>query len=322
MAKFRQGLLFLGVFISDIFTAYSQAVPSKEENIPYLVTFGNKSLTSWGDDDFSQTFFFVIPKDFASPIYIRVYDPDCGGAIDELNGVFDTRTSFTVYGGKGCYSNEDVQTGQPIGKYKAGNLLAARTFGVDPKYDQNWYTFGPFNPTEGEYVEQFKSYILKIIAEGISGDDGNLYRYFLSSSPDENKAIEGSNAFTFEYCFRMWDDPRQISHIYPYIDNRTINVKQSNFDWDDDGHILIISVERQSQPLPVSNEDNWVESDFQIQPKERNTSLDIQLIKKQSPVVRNNNVVIYIRNQYNEALKFYASPIGGIPRPKYGIGVK
>lgn len=311
--------IFLLVTTSAI---WSQAVPSKEENIPYLVTFGANAETSWGDDDFSQTFFFVIPKDFTSPVYIRVNDPDCGGAIDEMKGVFDTRTSFTVYGGVGCYSNEDVQTGQPQGNYKAGNVLSTRAFGVDARYDQKWYTFGPFNPTEGEYIEQFKGYIIKVIAEGVSGDDGNLYRYFLSSSADENKPIEGANAFTFEYCFRMWDDPNQISYIYPYVDDRTINVKESNFDWDDDGYILIVSVLRESQPLPVSNEDNWVESDFKIFEKERNTSLAIKMIKRRSPVVRNNNVVIHIRNQYNEALKFYSSPIGGIPKPKYGIGIR
>lgn len=301
---------------------WSQPVPGKDENIPYLVTFGRNAETSWGDDDFSQTFFFVIPKEFTSPLYIRVYDPDCGGGIDELKGLFDTRTSFTVYGGVGCYSNEDVQTGQPHGNYKAGNLLATRTFGIDARYDQKWYTFGPFNPTEGEYVEQFKGYIIKIIAEGVSGDDGNLYRYFLSTSPDENKPIEGGNAFTFEYCFRLWDDPKQISVIYPYIDDRTINVRESNFDWDDDGYILITSVMRKSQPLPVSNENDWVESDFKIFDKEHNTSLAISMIKRSSPVVRNNNVVMHIRNQYNEVLKFYSSPIGGIPKPTYGIGVR
>ena len=42
---------------------YGQAVPGKDENIPFLVTFGKSGETSWGDDDFNSIFFFTIPKD-------------------------------------------------------------------------------------------------------------------------------------------------------------------------------------------------------------------------------------------------------------------
>jgi len=69
-----------------------QPVPGKDENIPFLVTFGKDGKTSWGDDDFSQIFFFTIPKDYNRPIYIRVFDPDCGGENDEIQGEFNTRT--------------------------------------------------------------------------------------------------------------------------------------------------------------------------------------------------------------------------------------
>ena len=41
----------------------AQEVPGPDENIPFLITFGRDGyVTSWGDDDFSQTFFFTIPK--------------------------------------------------------------------------------------------------------------------------------------------------------------------------------------------------------------------------------------------------------------------
>jgi len=35
-----------------------QPVPGKDENIPFLVTFGKDGKTSWGDADFYQIFFF------------------------------------------------------------------------------------------------------------------------------------------------------------------------------------------------------------------------------------------------------------------------
>jgi len=299
-----------------------QSAPAEDENIPYLVVFGKNAPTSWGDDSHVQIFFFLIPEKFKKPIYIRVYDPDCGGDVDELNGSWDTETSFSIYGGKTCWSDEAAQSPKPIGNYKSGNLLATKTFGLDPKFDKKWYTFGPFNPTEGELVAKYGGYVFKAIAEGISGDDGNLFKYFLTTDPSNNVPIEGANAFAYRYCFRLWDDPNQVSHIYPYIDDRTISVKQSNFDWDDDGFIRIVSVARKGQFEKVSGDDNWVESEFKIIPEEKNTSLDIQMIKRKNDPVINNNVVIYVRNQYGELLPFYTIPIGGVPKYKYSIGVK
>jgi hypothetical protein len=297
----------------------SQPVPAGDENIPYLMTFGPKASTSWGDDDFSQTFFFLIPKNFNQPIYIRVYDPEIGGVTDELDGAFDTKMSYTVYGGKDCYSNKDAQETQPTGNYRSGNLLASKIFGDQPNYDQKWYTFGPFNPSEGEFVSKFDGYVFKVICEGVEGDDGNLYRYYLSTSPDENKPVEGANAFAYEYSFRMWDNPNEVSHIYPFVDDKTISVKLSNFDWDGDGMIRTVSVARQGQLIKTSGENNWVEDEFKIFDEEKGKSLDLQFIKRKSNVVKNNNVVVSVRNQYNETMPFYVIPIGGVPKYNHSV---
>jgi hypothetical protein len=296
-----------------IINCHAQPVPANDENIPYLMTFGSDGDTSWGDDDFSQTFFFKIPLSYSKPFYIRVYDPDIGGEVDEINGVWNTRMSYTVYGGKECWSHPDARGIDPVGNYRSGTLLASRVFGNDDRYDDDWYTFGPFNPTEGELVEAFGGYIFKIICEGMEGDDGNLYRYYLSTERNENRALEDGNAFTYEYTFRMWNNTENISHIYPYIDTATTYVKQVNFDWDDDGYIRAVSRVRQGELLTTSNEDDWANSRLRIEEEEINSSLDFQFIKKQSALVRNNNVVISVENQYGEYLEFFTIPIGGVP---------
>ncbi|MBN2523552.1 MAG: hypothetical protein JXB24_09780 [Bacteroidales bacterium] len=313
-------ICFLSIIMVICLASVGQPVPAGDENIPYLMTFGSKAETSWGDDDFSQTFFFLIPETFKEPVFIRVFDPDTGGDIDEINGIWDTRTMFSVYGGKECYSHKDAQETDPKGNYKSGVLLASKVFGENPKYNNNWYTFGPFNPTEGEYVEKFGGYVIKVIADGVAGNDGNLYRYFLSTGYSANKPVEGGNAFAYEYSFRMYDNPNEISHIYPYVDDRTITVKLSNFDWDFDGAIRTVSVARNNQRSPISGDDHWISDEFKIFDEEKNTSLDIQFIKKKAPPVINNNVVVNVRNQYNELLPFYVIPIGGVPKYKYGIG--
>ena len=79
----RLVIVALAVFAS--LTYHAQEVPSPQENIPYLVTFGMNSDHSWGDDDFSQTVFFSIPKSQTAPVYLRIYDPETGGELDEIN---------------------------------------------------------------------------------------------------------------------------------------------------------------------------------------------------------------------------------------------
>ena len=105
MNKSIYKILILAFFtwIADYLSRLSgQPVPGKDENIPFLVTFGKEGKTSWGDDDFNQIFFFTIPKDFKQQFYIRVFDPDCGGENDEIQGEFNTKTIVFCLWRKRC----------------------------------------------------------------------------------------------------------------------------------------------------------------------------------------------------------------------------
>ena len=292
---------------------FSQSAPAVDENIPYLMTFGGNALTSWGDDDFCQVFYCIVPPSQTGPVYIRVYDPDTGGELDELKGEFNTIVNFSIYGGNDCWSDTTAQGLNKTGNYKSGYLLASKSFGVDSKYDKKWYTFGPFNPSEGKYVEKLGGRVFKIIAQGISGDDGNIYKYFLSTSPVENVAVEGGNFFTYKYHFRLSDDQKHVSQIYPFADDKTISIEVSNFDWDNDGIIRIFSIAKNGILCDVSGENNWVIREFPIVDEEKNSTVEIQFIKNQSIQIRNNNVEVIVRNQYGISLPFYVVPIGGVP---------
>ena len=310
MKKYPLIILFLLKAWSSL---YSQSAPATDENIPYLMTFGGNASTSWGDDDYTQIFFCVIPLSQNKPVYIRVYDPDTGGDLDEAKGEFNTVINFSIYGGKGCWSDTAAQSIHLTGNYKSGYLLTSKSFGADPKYDKKWYSFGPFNPSEGEFVAKLGGRVFKIIAQGISGDDGNIYKYFLSTSPVENIPVEGGNLFTYKYHFRLPDDQKQVCQIYPYADDRTISIQVSNFDWDNDGIIRLFSVAKNGILCDVSGEDNWVVREFPIVAEEKNSTIEIQFIKNKVVQVKNNNVVIAVRNQYGESLPFYVVPIGGVP---------
>ncbi len=316
-------ILFVVVFVlSFLYSVKAQPVPGIDENIPFLLTFGSGSETAWGDDDFLQIIFFAVPEDFKQPVFLRVFDPEIGGKYDEQKGEWNTRTRFTVYGGKGACSDKDAQKSNKQGHFDSGTALASKTFSSDGTLDDNWYTFGPFNPSEGELLPEFGGYIFKMVVEGISGDDGNMYRFFLTNQETRNVPVEGAFAFYFKYKFRMHDNINEVSHIYPYMDTKVVSIKQSNFDWDQDGMIRVISVAKNGEMMKVSGDNQWVSSTHKILEAEKNSSFDIQMIKNKRVQVRNNNVVIFLENQYGELLPFYSVPIGGIPKYKYSIGVK
>jgi len=309
--------LFLLLLTST--NGFAQEMPSREENIDYLVTFGKEAPTGWGDDDHTQIFFFVVPKTHENPVYIRVFDPDVGGKNDQANQGFNSKTRFAVYGGTDAFSDKDARGLQPTGNYKSGSLLASQTFGVQPSVDNNWYTFGPFNPVEGEYVEFLDGYVFKMITEGLSGDDGNLYRYFLSEEGERNVAPEGGNGFTYEYSFRLNSQKGSVAQIYPFVDGNVVSIRQNNFDFDNDGSIRLYSVAKNGHRMVASADGNWGKSDHMVVDAEKGKSLNIQIVKGGT---FDNDMVYYVTNQYEEPLPFFAIPIGGSPKYKYDIEIK
>jgi hypothetical protein len=294
-------------------TINAQSIPSENENIPYLVTFGKEANTSYGDDDHNQIFFLIIPKIYSKPFFLRIFDPEISGDNDEIINTNNTATTFTLYGGK-CYSEKDNENKDPEGNYKMGNKLYAKTFTNQSNYNNNYYTFGPVNPQQGQYIKELQGYVFKVIAEGIKGDDGNLYKYYISQVPDKNIPIDGANAFTFEYSFRLPDKARSISHIYAYVDIQTIAVKQYNFDMDDEVYIKMTTMSIPGIKVPTSSDNNWSSSIHKLSEKDKNSSIDFQLIKLKAS--NNNNVVFYVQNQYDKYLKFFAIPMGAIPHKK------
>lgn len=300
------------------FKLQGQEVPSSQENIPYLVTFGSNSEHSWGDDDFSQVVFFMVPKSQSSPVYIRIYDPETGGDLDEIDAGWDTKMKYSVYGGKGAYSDKDAQGINPVGNYKSGVLIESRVFGSEAATDKKWISLGPINPTLGEFDAELNAYIFKVVIDGLTGNDGNLYKLFLSIKPNENVNVEGGSGFAFEYSIRLQSAANSIAHIYPFADGQVASFNIRTFDFDTDGQIKLYSSVKNGHLVKASNDNEWSESKHVIKEEERNKCLDLQIVKKGD---YKNDVVFYITNEYNKPVPFYAAPLGGVPRYKYKINI-
>lgn len=299
------------------FWSRAQRVPNESENIDYLVTFGKEAPPNTGDDDHVQIIFFVVPYSHKQPVYLRIFDPDTGGNHDEFVGAPNTVSRFSVYGGKGAFSNKESREVTLTGNYRTGNMLASQVFKNDPQFDSEWYTLGPFNPLEGEDIPSFNGYVLKIVVEGLNGDDGNHYRFFLSEETGRNKSIDGANAFAYNYTFKL-HKAQTLAHIYPFIEKSVVSITQYNFDFDNDGEILIYTVAKNRTPAKGSGDNVWASSMHMISESEKNLTMDIQIQKISS---RENTMTVYITNQYNEAVPFFALPIGGPPKYKYNLKV-
>jgi hypothetical protein len=308
--------LVLAMIISAKLPA--QEVPSGQENMACLVTFGTNGDHSLGDDDFSQTVFFSIPKNQTTPFYIRIFDPETFGELDEAKDGWDTKMKYSVYGGKDSYYDKDARNVNPVGNYESGTLIDSKIVGSEPATNQKWISFGPFNPQQGEYVSEFDSYVIKLVIDGLKGDDGNGYKLFLSVKNTENIPVEGANAFAFEYSVRLQSTANSVAHVYPYADNLITGFKIRTFDFDNDGQAKLYSSMKNGHLVSVSNNNEWSTSNHAIVSEEKNKCLDLQIVKKEDD---KNDIVLYITNEYDVPVPFFAAPLGGMPRYKYKVKV-
>jgi len=175
-----------------------------------LATFGNMSEECCGDDDFSQTIFLAIPGTYEGDFFLRVFDPDCGGEYDMPTGHWETNTIFEVFGGEGCISALDARKTSPSGNYRSGIVLERQLFARESEVDGSWVTFGPFRASMGESLDTYPGYrFFKLIVEGRTGNDGNIYGLQVSRKPNAVAAIR--KAVFFEYELTQLTDSRVLT---------------------------------------------------------------------------------------------------------------
>ena len=190
-------------------TLFSQSGSLNEKA---FATFGNMVEDGRNPAIQSQTIFFAVPEAYKNEIYLRVFDPDCGGAYDQPNGLWETNTVFEVYGGEGCISELDARGTEPVGNYKSGTILYRALFACESEVDGKWVSFGPFAKAMGEKLKDYPGYLFfKLIVEGRTGNDGNVYALSVSSHNNTNKEIE--NAAIFEYRRTYLDGDSLVVHI-------------------------------------------------------------------------------------------------------------
>jgi len=221
-------------------------VPGDQSNVRYLYVFGKDGQKTYGAMKTAPLAVFVrVPNTYKGNIQIGINDPDIGGAIDEKDGQWDTTTKFSILGGKKAYTSllEQDEThilidkesdANPADPYQ-GDLLVEKTFGEDAQYDKNLYSFDPIDASKGEEVNGYRYF--KIVIEGVSGNDNNLFS--LDISPDTLEA------FSFAPRIRLAENRGAKMAFYPDIPSDSNKIYEYNYDLDPTGgNIDLISASR------------------------------------------------------------------------------
>ncbi|MBC8278192.1 MAG: PKD domain-containing protein [FCB group bacterium] len=251
------------LFVTTI--SLAQDMSSSHESA-FLVTYGSGADIAEGDDDFKQIIFISLPENLTDSLYLRIFDPDCGGSQDSRYGAdWDVDTRYRLYGGAGAFSGLTPRF--PIIenlKLSAGNLLADTTIADAPLLDNRWYNFAKFSPAAGEKADG--RHYFKFIVEGLSGNDANVFDLNISLHPKRNSPPKGLKLFSYDPTVRL--------PAFGIIGEIKIEIPEDNYDlsvFNFDGAGASIAVEtafRSGLTIQPSGQGVWAESQVILEKNE------------------------------------------------------
>ena len=285
----------------------------------YLGTYGAEPgfAPAQGDDDQLQVIFFETPEGTTQPLYVRVFDPDCGGQLDEQNGlVWDSTFNFTLYGAGGAYTDPDARHSHPTTGALSGLLLDSLTIGQDETVDGRWFTFGPFNAADGEQVGS--SRVFKLVVKGdppltpeLSAADLNLYHVALSTSNAQNTPPQGARIWAYSWTYLIpAGQARTPPPLYPYIGPNTDLLVQLNWDYDRHDQNAGIQITTPARAFQLGfdhvSEDNNLQSSSQlVQDTEHSTTWAVRVWADPGQLA-DNLVTFWATDAHGQVLPLFA----------------
>ena len=291
-------LLFLmclaGVFAGMVFVkdGFCYKVPPEESNIKYLYVFGQDGKKTYGARKAPQVIFIRVPDSYKGDIEISIYDPDVGGAIDEKSGVWNTTTRFSIFGGdKACSSIMGLSDGK-IKDYKEGLLLESQEFGEDLSFDKTYYRFSPIPVEKGEKIDNYRYF--KILAEGLAGDDNNVFA--LEISPD------AAEAFGYTLSLRLSEHRGDVMSLYPEIPSNIRKIIEYNYDLDPTGGAIRLISPSRIFGINGSGSGVWANTKIDVSPDEWGTRWVYEITKDRQP---NANMAMYLTTEDGTSLPVF-----------------
>ena len=179
-------------------------VPDPWKNgVQWFYIFGPDGRQTDGADDRPGdplVLYMELPRETKSSVSIRVIDADTQGHRDEMNGGWNTATSFGVYGRA---------------------QLDTRVVGAHEP-DGTVIEFGPFSPDQGDL--QGDQVVFRLEVAGVKGDDNNLF------SVEVLPLV--TQCYTFDTSVRLPERLGADMRFYPFVPKGTTEIVESNYDLD------------------------------------------------------------------------------------------
>lgn len=268
--------------LSPAYTVLNPPSPDTTLERGHVLTFGPSASGAHGDDDHVQVIFFEVPASCSDSLFFRIFDADTGGLVDERHGGWDTTIRYTLRGGSGAYTHLDARSSHPgPAGINAGTLLTQTVIGEDVAlvFDDRWgLAFGPYPASDGESVGS--SQVFKLVVEGASGDDGNLYDVALSTSSSSNVTPAGGRVFAYSWTFPLAADVSQRPSVYPYVLQGTVFFEQHNWDMDYSGGTMTLRTPMRNIEVPgedISGDGDEAWSSYRTQAGEDRTTWTVTM---------------------------------------------
>ncbi|WP_417666397.1 PKD domain-containing protein [Roseibium sp.] len=245
-------------------TATPRARPGQPIDAPLLVTYGPRAPIREGDPTHAQIIYISLPGDLTERVYVRLFDPDAAGEHDLIYGRPDTVTRFALYGGDGAFVGEP-EDGKSVSDEErtGGILLAEKDFSDDEASDNSWVNFALISPDQGE--ERDGRRIFRLVVEGKSGNDGNLYGVAISRGDRRQVDIEGAKLFSYAPTIRV-PNRQTLTELRFTAPTDTESLSIDNFDAAH-GKVSLTTTFR-TVPLTPSGQGNWRTDTVELTPDE------------------------------------------------------
>ena len=286
MMNSERNVNFSQIFLIIFFISLTIVSP---QNIVNFVTYGANSNPKEGDNDFIQVFFIEIDNPSIDSISVEIFDADCFGNHDQQFGKkFNSEFKYSLYGGSKCYSAESIKTDSPTSTdlYK-GSLIKSLYVSNQEEYNNKWKKFANVAKTDGELIDG--KYYLKIIVEGISGNDANVYN--IRATSKDNKKVR---IFNYAPTVHLLSKMSPIQLRFNTADNSKLKI--TNYDADN-ANLIWKSPYSEGQHLTSSGDGEWKSNKIKIESYEMNEICAIQFGPGGK---KNNDAVFFIQNENME----------------------
>jgi PKD repeat protein len=280
-------------------------VPAEESKIRYFYVFGADGQKTYGAlKTAPQVIFFRVPESYQGNVELAIYDPDVGGSIDEKSNKWDTSTKFSILGGKKAYTSiaeideshiiKDTLEEKPINYYE-GELLDTKTFGSDKEYDKAYYHFSPIDAQKGEKVGNYRYF--KIVVEGLSGDDNNLFS--LEILP------ETVEAFSYAPAIRLSETRGAKMAVYPDMPSDAKKIFEYNYDLDPTGGEIELISSSKAFRINSSATGMWARTEIDVPSNETGKRWVYEITKDRQ---KDANMALILLTEKGKAIPIFFTP--------------